>query len=294
MWRCTGIRWRDGEPVWTWTHPGHGRRDSRVRTGERLALAVPDDAVRRCTGVWRAGRHTECARAAVLRPDAGRDQCEDCAALDRLSSVAADTALDDPRPYAVYLAYFGPGVRKVGITAVERGSARLLEQAAICFTFLGRGPLMTARRTESVLGTALRVPDRVSGRLKRAARLALPPAAEREAELRALYDGVTGLPDTLERSPFRPVDHAGVFGLVPEPPRPTAVVTALDAGAVVTGVVRAVAGSDLYLESREEMLLLNGRLASGWSLTKAAVREARTTAPTRRVPPAVETAEPLF
>ncbi|MGI5249119.1 DUF2797 domain-containing protein [Actinacidiphila glaucinigra] len=179
MWRCTGLRWVSGAPVWTWWHPRLGDRRSPVRLGDPLALAVEPGAVRRCTGVWRAGRWTPCPRAAELPAQARRDQCEQCAALDRSRSVAADTRLDDPRPFAVYLAWFGPGLGKVGITAAERGSARLLEQAAICFTFLGRGPLMAARRSESVLGTALGIPDRVSTSAKRAARAALPPAAAR-------------------------------------------------------------------------------------------------------------------
>ncbi|WP_146058778.1 DUF2797 domain-containing protein, partial [Streptomyces sp. FM008] len=70
-----------------------------------------------------------------------RAQCEGCARLDRARSVAADTMADDPRAYAVYLAWFGPGMVKVGITREDRGAARLLEQGAVAFAWLGRGPL---------------------------------------------------------------------------------------------------------------------------------------------------------
>ncbi|MFD6726323.1 DUF2797 domain-containing protein, partial [Streptomyces sp. NPDC060131] len=94
----------------------------------------------------------------------------------------------DPRPYRVYLAWFGPGLVKVGITAYERGSARLLEQGAVCFSWLGCGPLMAARRTEELLRAALGVPDRIPYAHKRAVRAALPESeVERAAEIAGLH-----------------------------------------------------------------------------------------------------------
>ncbi|WP_431952728.1 DUF2797 domain-containing protein [Actinacidiphila sp. bgisy167] len=298
MWRCTGLRWVSGGPAWTWWHPRHGDRRSPVRRGEALALAVEPHAVRQCAGVWRSGRWTPCPRAAELPPQARRDQCEQCAALDRSRSVAADTLLDDPRPFAVYLAWFGPGLGKVGITAAERGSARLLEQAAICFTFIGHGPLMAARRAEAVLGSALGIPDRVSSSAKRAARVALPPAAVREAELRTLHEAAAAVPDwqdTLTATGFRPVDHAAVFGVEPDPPRATAVVTGLASGSALTGTVAAVAGGDVYLRAAGQsggVLLLDTRLVPGWPLTASAA--GLPAPPVQAVPPATSPPEPLF
>jgi hypothetical protein len=211
--------------------------------------------------------------------------------------VAADTKVDDPRAYAVYLAYFGPGRHKVGITAVERGAARLREQAAVAFGFLGEGPLMTARRTESILGAALGLPDRVSGTAKRAARLALPDAAARAAELHALYDQVRGLlPDTLRPRPFEVVDQAALFGLAPTAPRPTAEITALPRGAALTATIRAVAGADLCLtpvDAPGTTLLLDSRLAAGWPLQRPAT-PATSGFPTAPVTAPVETAQSLF
>lgn len=269
-----------------------------MRLGDPLALAVEPGAVRRCTGVRRAGRWTPCPRASELPARARRDQCEQCAALDRSRSVAADTRLDDPRPFAVYLAWFGPGLGKVGITAAERGSARLLEQAAICFTFLGRGPLMAARRAESVLGTALGIPDRVPASAKRSARAALPPAAVREAELRALHEAAAAVPDwrdTLTATGYRPVDHAAVFGLEPHAPRATAAVTGLAPGTALGGTVAAVAGGDVYLRTAGPsggVLLLDTRLVPGWPLTASA--EGLPAPPAKGLPPATEPPEPLF
>jgi Protein of unknown function (DUF2797) len=243
-----------------------------VRLGDTLRLGVGEGEVRSCVGVWRTGRWTPCPYGAELSPRTRRDQCERCAALDRMSSVAADTRPDDPRPYAVYLAYFGPGLHKVGITAVARGRLRLLEQAAVCFAFLGEGPLMAARRTEAVLGAALRIPDRVLDPAKRAARHALPPLAQRGAEVRALHTEVTELQDRLPGSlrlrPFRLVDHTDLFGLAPAPEAPTAEVTALPAGCVLTGTVRAIAGHDIHLGTPRGPLLFDTRLTNGWPLQR--------------------------
>ncbi|WP_419993200.1 DUF2797 domain-containing protein [Streptomyces boninensis] len=243
-----------------------------------------------------------CPDAAGTPAAAVRDQCERCAALDRSQSVAADTVPDDPRPYAVYLAWFGTGLVKVGITAQERGPARLLEQAAVCFTFLGHGPLMSARRTEAVLGAALGIPERVRAPRKRAARVSLPPAREREAELRGRYEAALAVPgwqETLTPAPYEPVDHAALFGLEPRAPRPVARVTGLAAGAALVGEVRAVAGSDVYLSTAGGEVLLDAHLAAGWPLVRAKgpqAEEPRAEPPTTPIPVAddVVAAESLF
>ncbi|WP_325100142.1 DUF2797 domain-containing protein [Streptomyces sp. GMY02] len=198
-------------------------------------------------------------------------RCEECARLDRAHSVAADTMADDPRPYRVYLAWFGPGMAKVGITAVERGPARLLEQGAVCFSWLGAGPLMAARRTEELLRAALGVPDRIPYALKRAVRSALPAgAAERAAEIRELHGratALTGWPESLERAPFRPVDHLDVFGLA-RLPAPVGAVSELVAGGGVSGELVAAAGPDLHLAvgDRGGVVVLDTRLMTGWGL----------------------------
>ncbi|WP_234434315.1 DUF2797 domain-containing protein [Streptomyces sp. NRRL F-5126] len=230
---------------------------------------------RRCTGAGR-GR---CPLAAEVPARSTGAQCPECARLDRMRSVAADTMADDPRPYRVYLAWFGPGMRKVGITAEARGSARLLEQGAIAFSWLGRGPLMAARRTEELLRAALGVPDRIPYAAKRAARAGLPPRPERAAalaELHARAVALPGWPESLERAPFAPVDHAAVFGLedgagtgagggggLP----PAAVVTELVAGGSIAGRLVAAAGPDLHVDVEGEgVVVVDTRLMKGWRL----------------------------
>ncbi|MFP3992829.1 DUF2797 domain-containing protein, partial [Streptomyces sp. E11-3] len=215
-WWCTGMRWSaaEGRPRLEWYAEGRGERHSPLVYGQVVAFAARGE--RRCIGVWRGGRRTPCPVAAGVPARGARAQCADCARIDRSYSVAADTNAGDQRPYGVYLAWFGPGLVKVGITAVERGSARLLEQGAVAFAWLGRGPLMAARRAEELLGAALGVPDRIPYARKREIRAALPPVRERVAELRACHEravALEGWPESLERTPFEAVDHAAAFGL---------------------------------------------------------------------------------
>jgi hypothetical protein len=186
--------------------------------------------------------------------------------------VAADTIADDPRPYRVYLAWFGPGMVKVGITARERGSARLLEQGAVCFSWLGVGPLMAARRTEELLRAALRVPDRIPYAEKRVVRAALPEAAaDRAREVAELHERAVALPawpESLVREPLEIVDHVGVFGLAGLPVA-VGVVGELVAGGVVGGELVAAAGPDLHLSTGGGVVVLDTRLMTGWELVPA-------------------------
>ncbi|MFC8348879.1 DUF2797 domain-containing protein [Streptomyces sp. NPDC057280] len=263
-WKCSGLRWSADGPVLAWD----GGRRSALTWGKRVAFGVADGGVRTCVG---ARGHACPVRAAVPGRSTGA-RCEECARLDRAHSVAADTIADDPRPYHVYLAWFGPGMTKVGITAEERGSARLLEQGAVCFSWLGAGPLMAARRTEELLRAALRVPDRIPYADKRAVRSALPgTAAERAAEIAELHGRALALgnwPQSLRAEPFRPVDHVGVFGLAGVPAAVGAV-SELVAGGVVGGQLLAAAGPDLHLDTGSGVIVLDTRLMTGWELVPA-------------------------
>lgn len=265
-WRCDGLRWgaAGAELVW---RDGVRVRRSALAYGRELGFRAVGE--RRCGGVRGQG----CPVGAGVGGRSTGGQCGECARLDRSRSVAADTVADDPQPYTVYLAWFGPGMVKVGITAEARGSARLLEQGAVVFTRLGRGPLMAARRTEELLRTALGVPDRVPYAAKRAVRATLPSGeVERACEVRELYGravALDGWPESLERAACEPVDHVGVFGLADTPPM-TGVIGELVDGGRVSGRLVAAAGPDLHLECGDSgVLVLDTRLARGWELTGA-------------------------
>ncbi|MFH7599558.1 DUF2797 domain-containing protein [Streptomyces racemochromogenes] len=278
------MRWKAGQPAIGWWRPGGGERGSPLSYGQRLAFTAVGE--RHCTGVWRAGKRTSCPAGRTVPGRAGSAQCPECARLDRSFSVAADTNAGDPRPYRVYLAWFGPGMVKVGITAEERGPARLLEQGAVTWTWLGRGPLMAARRTEELLRAALGVPDRIAYARKRAVRAGLPAEPERArevAELHARAVELAGWPESLERLGCAVTDHAGPFGLAGLPV-PERVVAGLLPGAAVVGRLVGAAGPDLHFA---DGLVVDTRLLAGWELA-AAPADAVTDAPLALVVPPAE------
>lgn len=234
--------------------------------GARLGFRALGE--RHCVGA----RGNECPLDAVVPGRGTGGRCAECARLDRAHSVAADTMADDPRTYRVYLAWFGPGMVKVGITGEERGAARLREQGAVAFGWLGRGPLMAARRTEEVLRAALGVPDRIPYARKRAERGRLPDVAERFAEVAELYGRAAelegrGWPESLERLPLEVVDQAGIFG-IDRSPAPVRSVLELVDGGVVAGRLVAAAGPDLHLAvDGVGVVVLDTRLITGRQLT---------------------------
>ncbi|MEU4731094.1 DUF2797 domain-containing protein [Streptomyces sp. NPDC023588] len=282
-WWCTGIRWQDGGPAIGWYGQGRGERASVLAYGQRLAFVAGGE--RRCLGVRRAGKRTPCPTAATVPGRAGNAQCPACARLDRSFSVAADTNAADPRTYRVYLAWFGPGMVKVGITAEERGPARLLEQGAVAWAWLGRGPLMAARRTEELLRAALGVPDRIAYARKRAVRAGLPSAAERAAEVAELHARAAALaawPESLERVACEVTDHAEAFAL-DALPAPARVLTEMVPGGAVVGRLAGAAGPDLHLA---DGLVVDTRLLAGWELTAPQDAGAATSVPAAEIPAA--------
>ncbi|WP_190076898.1 DUF2797 domain-containing protein [Streptomyces daghestanicus] len=287
MWRCSGLRWTARGPELVWD----GGRRTALTWGKRVAFGVADGdgGGRACVGA----RGYACPLGAAVPGRSTGARCEECARLDRAHSVAADTIADDPRPYRVYLAWFGPGLVKVGITALERGPARLLEQGAVCFSWLGGGPLMAARRTEELLRAALGVPDRIPYARKRAVRAVLPGTeAERAAEIAELHGravALGGWPEALTPEPFRAVDHVRAFGLG-EAGGGTAVaeVTELAGGGVVEGELVAAAGPDLHLATGRGVVVLDTRLMTGWGLVPAGAGGGRVDVPVRALRAAVD------
>ncbi|WP_405561876.1 DUF2797 domain-containing protein [Streptomyces sp. NBC_01180] len=287
MWRSGGLRWGDEGPRLVW----EGRaRASPLVYGTDVGFRVEVSGERTCVGA----RGHACPVRARVSGRGTQARCAECARLDRAHSVAADTIADDPRVYRVYLAWFGAGMVKVGITAEERGPARLREQGAVAFSWLGRGPLMAARRTEELLRTALGVPDRIPYADKRAVRARLPGRGERAAEVREVHAqavALSGWPDSLERLECEVADHGEVFGLAGLGD-PSGAVSELVAGGTVAGRLVAAAGPDLHLAGDDgAVIVLDTRLMAGWGLTSAEPG-AGVTVPVRAAPAEPEVEQP--
>lgn len=267
-WRVTGVSWGGGSARLEWA----GRDDGQVSPlllGAELSFVFGVD--RRCIGIWRAGRRLACSIATVLAPAGRSPQCADCQAMERSNSIATDTRLDDPREFSVYLAHHG-SVIKVGITAADRGDARLLEQGALASTFISRGSLLGARRIENLLIATLGLPDRVSTVRKRRARDRPASAAERAAGLGEIAEQAAELPwpEGQARGEIQLRDHTATYGLPTDGLQPAAELRSPVPGGVITGRIVCVIGPDVYLDTSSGLVLLDTHLLAGWVLGRAA------------------------
>ncbi|MFE2727713.1 DUF2797 domain-containing protein [Kitasatospora sp. NPDC059327] len=298
-WVCTGLHWHDGQPVLTAVQ---GRRvhERVVEPGTEVGwlLAGP----RRCTGAWLVGatERTPCPHHAVIEPDGGAVQCAACQSVDRGLALARDQILDDGRTYRLYLAWFGAGLLKVGLTAEQRGTARLLEQGALAWTFAARGALPAVRRAELTVAASGLARERFTGRVKTPHWWRPGDAAERRALLADARSRAHRLLDGhgVELLPDHPVvDHVGIYGLAEGAPAVYGRIDALAPGAVVAGRLRPPIGRYLLLDQPEgaEPLLLDTRRLTGWTLGPVAGRPSSglTVSPRAR-PEEPDTQEALF
>jgi hypothetical protein len=242
--------------------------------GERRVPALPGQDLnwtftgpRRCIGVWSGGARQPCL-AAACRPRNGTDpQCSACAAADYGRLLARDAVpAGDNRTYQLYLAWLGPGLLKVGLTAAGRGRDRLLEQGAITFTLLAEGPYPGVRQAERLVSAAGLARERVGTRAKAGAWWSLPGPDERAALLRRARAEVTRQvtwPDTIRLLPAAVTDQAADFGLDGPFPGGYAEVTAIDGRARLAGEIRCPIGHHLLLSAAGGPLLIDMRMAAG-------------------------------
>jgi hypothetical protein len=272
-WRLTGLLWTDApatgpDTALEWSRADGQWRASSLDVGSTLALTAGPE--RSCVGVWRARRRIPCPTRTPIDPAATSGQCRDCAAMARSRSIATDTALDDPRDFAVYLAHHGTVV-KVGITAAERGRARLLEQGALSALTLSTGTLLSARRCEALLTTALGLPQQVTTARKRRARYSPATPEARSQELREPATRVRELdwPPGQHPTDEEPIDLAPYYGLPDAGIHPTHALARVSAGRTIAGTVTCRIGRDLYLTSGDRLILIDTGLLQGWTFTRA-------------------------
>ncbi|WP_327673675.1 DUF2797 domain-containing protein [Kitasatospora sp. NBC_00458] len=298
-WISTGLRWRDGRPVLSAAR-GHlvHEREAAPGTAVGWLLGGP----RRCTGALLAGRseRTPCPHHAEIAPDGGAVQCAPCQSVDRGLALARDQILDDGRTYRLYLAWFGPGLLKVGLTAEQRGTTRLLEQGALAWTFAARGSLPAVRRAELTVAASGLARERFTSRVKldhwwehgdTAHRRTLLTEARTRAHELLHGHGVELSADHLV------TDHVEVYGLTGGAPAAYRQIDALAPGAVVAGLLRPAIGRHLLLDQADgsEPLLLDTRLLTGWTLSPAPGRPPSGLSLRSRVRPEVpDTQEALF
>lgn len=246
--------------------PEHGRP---LRLGQRIGWTLTGR--RRCTGIWNGTRRIACPTATPVPADGADSQCAACAAGDHGRALARDAALGDPgRAYVLYLAWFGPSLLKVGLTAADRGRDRLLEQGAIAAILLGTGSYTAIRRAERTVAAADAAAERLGTRAKADAWWALPDREERARQvLEARTTVLKSAPLPPEVSPCEPqvIDQADDFGLTEPIPDSYAEIKAITDGAVLAGTVLAVIGRRLLLDTIVGPTLADMPRIAGWQIT---------------------------
>ena len=133
-----------------------------------------DSSQRYCTGWYdmRAGEGHPCPDAASIAEK--YDQCSSCQqrtgfnpAFYNASSVSAQQEERNQEPHILYLAHFGKGITKVGISHAARGDARLLEQGARSAVILDTFPTaLIARQYEAKIAAMPNIAETIQLRKK--------------------------------------------------------------------------------------------------------------------------------
>ncbi|GIG71206.1 DUF2797 domain-containing protein [Phytomonospora endophytica] len=260
-WPHTGVTWADGRASLCFTSPEGRDEHVPLALGERISWRLP--GVRRCIGVWipSTRRRVDCPHQRVLPTARAAAQCDPCERTDPGKALARGQALDDPRDFRLYLAYFGPGLVKVGLTAVDRGQNRLTEQAALAYTWLATGPLRPIRRAEMAASATKLATERLRHRTKTRGRW--HPAFDAATELGEAHRRLAAvIAGELTVEPFAVTDLRPTYGL-PGTGRPEREVTDIEYDACLTGVLRCLAGRDAVLDTEHGTLLVDLRLLAG-------------------------------
>jgi len=268
VWRTTGLYWHNRTPGMGLVDSSGTERNYPVLPGTSVGYQLGGQ--RCCTGVWLAQqrRRRPCPFGHPIPPLATRSQCDPCGAADPGTMLARNATPDDGREYALYLAWFGPGLTKVGLTATERGTYRLAEQGALAFTWLAHGHLPEIRAAEQRISASGLAPERRQRRVKLATWWRLPDHTQRHDELSTAYQRIIKTvrwPAGLGREACTVVDQVKLFGLHELPASCQEIIT-LARGAVLSGTVRCAIGRDLLLDTPDGPLLADTRLLAGWPL----------------------------
>jgi len=268
VWRATGLYWANQTPRLGLVDPAGTERTQPLPPGTELGYRLGDQ--RHCIGIWLAHdqRRRPCPFRHPISPGATRAQCQACSAADPGQLLARTAAVDDGRTYALYLAWFGTGLTKVGLTASERGTDRLADQAALAFTWLAHGPLPAVRAAEQAISASGLAPERRQRRTKLAAWWQLPDHTQRQQQLATAYQRIIEAvpwPAGLGQTPCQVVDQVDLFGLHALPGS-CQELTGLNPGCILRGTVRCAAGGDLLLDTISGPLLADTRLLAGWPL----------------------------
>lgn len=191
---------------------GEGRPTLRLQEGGRFITFYPIDKMltlrfdtlqRYCVG-WgdlATGETAVCPDAIAL--DDKYEQCPGCQkrtgfnpAFYHAASVSEKQQARNQEPHTLYLAHFGPGITKVGISHARRGNRRLLEQGARCAVILDTFPTaLIARQYEARIAALPGISETVQLQ-KKIASLARYDRVAGSNELTSMQTNITHALDT--------------------------------------------------------------------------------------------------
>jgi Protein of unknown function (DUF2797) len=264
-WINTGVFWDSNRPVLALADRAGNPRDLPVAPGDRVALSL--GSPRRCVGWWlpKAGRRRPCPHNLEIASAGPVAQCETCTANDPGRAFARDDIHDDGRHHALYLAWFGPQVLKVGMTAVERGADRLAEQGAIAYLWVATGPRPAIRHLEQRVSAAGIAPQRRRRPVKVASWWSPSSAESRASELVAAHRLIQSLVPADETTLLAQEVHDNFdrFGLA-SLPHSYDELTDVTTHATVVGAVLVACGRDLLIDlAGAGPTLVDSRLLAG-------------------------------
>lgn len=114
--------------------------------GKTLTIAV-DSTIKYCIGWYDILTHAgfTCEDSAIIDPK--REQCYKChkrtafnPAFYNSNQISDQQAAYNDQPHQLYVAYFGNGLAKAGISSLSRGDKRLREQGALLYAVIDDFP----------------------------------------------------------------------------------------------------------------------------------------------------------
>lgn len=120
-----------------------------------------------CTGYYKDGELIPC-KFNNLSEDNSYSQCNYCERMQGFKSSFIFGDLSHERSqeilskdYYIYLAYFEPGLLKIGTANIERSSLRLVEQDALIFSFIAKDSGYTIQKLEHIISKKFGITETV-------------------------------------------------------------------------------------------------------------------------------------
>lgn len=246
----------------------------KISIGDEISLEVCSDA--RCAGCIENGNWKPCPKHST-----GKSKCEYCRSIEGNFIFTAFDGFDQSQlqpgdldkisgEHMVYFALFDSGILKVGVSKKERKTLRQIEQGSHQTLFWAQASDGLVARQIETLARRAGIADKVQARQKR---ITLQPEISEEGGRKqlceALAKSLEGLNEAVHLKKFilpdpefvswEKVYQTDTLPLIGKPLQSIS----LSKEESVSGIIRAIKGSFLILETDHELVSLNMKSLSG-------------------------------